>query len=216
MIKGAVLDMDGLMIDSEKIVYENWSKMMADNGYPYSLDIYKTTLGKRKAEVEKIYMTLYGKDFPYWDFADKSHIMYLDRLNTKGIPVKPGLFELLDYLKENKIKIALATSTSRETATKNLEVCGVLKYFDELVCGNDVKNGKPHPEVFFTAAKKLGLDPSDCVAYEDSLTGIESAHRAGMITVMVPDFLQPTEEIKPMINKLCNTLDESIEFLKTL
>ena len=65
-------------------------------------------------------------------------------------------------------------------------------------------------------AKKLGLDPSDCVAYEDSLTGIESAHRAGMITVMVPDFLQPTEEIKPMINKLCNTLDESIEFLKTL
>ena len=62
----------------------------------------------------------------------------------------------------------------------------------------------------------LRLDPSDCVAYEDSLTGIESAHRAGMITVMVPDFLQPTEEIKPMINKLCNTLDESIEFLKTL
>ena len=189
---------------------------MADNGYPYSLDIYKTTLGKRKAEVEKIYMTLYGKDFPYWDFADKSHIMYLDRLNTKGIPVKPGLFELLDYLKENKIKIALATSTSRETATKNLEVCGVLKYFDELVCGNDVKNGKPHPEVFLTAAKKLGLDPAGCVAYEDSLTGIESAHRAGMITVMVPDFLQPTEEIKPMISKLCNTLDESIEFLKTL
>jgi HAD superfamily hydrolase (TIGR01509 family) len=98
--------------------------------------------------------------------------MYLDRLNTKGIPVKPGLFELLDYLKENKIKIALATSTSRETATKNLEVCGVLKYFDELVCGNDVKNGKPHPEVFLTAAKKLGLDPAGCVAYEDSLTGI--------------------------------------------
>lgn len=216
MIKGAVLDMDGLMIDSEKIVFENWSKMMKENGYPYSLDIYKKTLGKRKTEVEKIYTSLYGEEFPYWDFADKSHDMYLERLKTTGVPAKPGLYELLDFLKENGVKIALATSTSRETATLNLKSIRVLDYFDELVCGNDVKNGKPHPEVFLTAAQKLGLEPSDCAAYEDSLTGVQSAHSAGMITIMVPDYLQPTPEILPMIDKLCNTLDESIEFLKDL
>lgn len=216
MIKGAVLDMDGLMIDSEKIVFENWSKMMEENGYPYDLDIYKKTLGKRKTEVEKIYKSLYGENFPYWDFADRSHVMYLERLESTGVPAKPGLYELLDFLKENEVKIALATSTSRETATLNLKSIRVLDYFDELVCGNDVKNGKPHPEVFLIAAKKLGLEPSACAAYEDSLTGVQSAHAAGMITIMVPDYLQPTPEILPMIDKLCTTLDGSIEYLKSL
>lgn len=214
MIKGAVLDMDGLMIDSEKIVYQNWTKMMTEAGYDYSLDFYKKTLGKRKAEVEKIYLAAYGADFPYWAFAGKSHVMYLEQLKTDGVPAKPGLYELLNFFKDSGIKIALATSTSRETATLNLKSIGVLEYFDALVCGNDVTNGKPHPEIFLTAAKRLGLDPKDCAAYEDSLTGIESAYAAGMITVMVPDYLEPTEQIRPKVNLLCETLDESIDFIK--
>ncbi|HCA04454.1 MAG TPA: hypothetical protein DEO32_01000 [Ruminococcaceae bacterium] len=216
MIKGAVLDMDGLMIDSEKTVYKNWTKMMTEAGYDYSLDFYKTTLGKRKAEVEKIYLSAYGSDFPYWDFAARSHEMYLEQLMTDGVPAKPGLYELLDFLKENNVKIALATSTSRETATLNLKSINVLEYFDELVCGNDVKNGKPHPEIFLTAAKRLGQEPRFCAAFEDSFTGIQSAHAAGMHTVMVPDYLQPDDEIRPMVDCLCKTLDESLEYLKTI
>ncbi|MEE0957082.1 MAG: HAD family phosphatase [Ruminococcus sp.] len=216
MISGAVLDMDGLMIDSERIVYETWQRMMDDNGYPYDFALYKQTIGKRKNEVEKIYLKTYGADFPYWDFAAQCHDSYIERLKTVGIPTKPGLFELLDFLKAHNVKVSLATSTSRETATLNLQTSGTLPYFDALVCGNDVKNGKPHPEVFLTAAARLGLDPGDCVAYEDSLTGIESAYNAGMITIMVPDYLEPTEEVKPMISKLCKTLDESIPFLETL
>lgn len=216
MIKGAVLDMDGLMFDSERIVYETWQSMMDEGGYPYDFELYKQTIGKRKKEVELIYLSKYGADFPYRRFADRCHDSYLERLRTVGIPIKPGLFELLDFLKDNGVKISLATSTSRETATLNLQTSDTLRYFDTLVCGNDVKNGKPHPEVFLTAAERLGLDPKDCVAYEDSLTGIESAHAAGMITIMVPDYLQPTKEIMPMISCKCQTLSDSIEFLKTL
>ena len=216
MIKGAVLDMDGLMIDSERIVYENWQRMMDENGYDYCFEDYKKTVGKRKKEVEKIYRDKFGEDFPYWDFADQCHATYIQRLKTDGIPTKPGLFALLDFFKANGVKIALATSTSRETATLNLKSTDTLRYFDALVCGNDVINGKPHPEVFLTAAQRLGFSPRDCVAYEDSPTGIQAAHAAGMITVMVPDYLQPDETVRPLIDLLCTTLDESIPFLQTL
>ena len=82
------------------------------------------------------------------------------------------------------------------------------------MCGDDVKNGKPDPEVFLIAAKKLGLDPKDCVAFEDSINGIKSAHSAGMTTVMVPDLLDPTDEIKPMIDFLCDDLAQAIDCLR--
>ena len=88
------------------------------------------------------------------------------------------------------------------------------EFFDALVCGGDVKNGKPHPEVFLTAAAALGEKPSDCIAFEDSINGIKSAHAAGMTTVMVPDFLEPTDEIRPMIDCLCKSLEESILYME--
>lgn len=208
--------MDGLMFDSERLVYENWQNIMDENGYEYDIEVFKQTIGKRKKEVELFYYDRYGKDFPYWDFSNACREKFINHVTTCGIPVKDGLYELLDFLKSQNIKMALATSTSRTTAELNLKSSDTFKYFDALVCGDDVKNGKPHPEVFLTAAKKLGVNPKDCAAFEDSINGIKSAYAAGMITVMVPDFLQPTEEIIPMISKQCTALDESIDFLKTL
>ena len=124
--------------------------------------------------------------------------------------------ELLDFLKENRLKIALATSTSRRTSELNLKITGTAKYFDALVCGEDVKNGKPDPEVFLTAASRLGVAPECCAAFEDSVNGILSAYDAGMTTVMVPDYVQPTEELLPKISFLCGDLSESVECLRPL
>jgi beta-phosphoglucomutase-like phosphatase (HAD superfamily) len=98
----------------------------------------------------------------------------------------------------------------------NLEISDTARFFDELVCGNDVVNGKPHPEVFLTAAKRLGAKPENCLAYEDSINGIKSAYSAGMVTVMVPDYIAPTEEIMPMISFLCDDLAQSIEKIEPL
>ena len=214
MLKAAVFDMDGLMFDTETLVYRNWQKMMDEAGYPYSLDDFKQTVGKRKAEVQNFYFGKYGADFPYWDYSEKGRGMYLDYIAKYGVPVKPGLREVLSYLKEKGFKIALATSTSRKTSVLNLESAGVTAFFDTLVCGEDVTNGKPHPEVFLTAAERLGENPADCVAFEDSINGIKSAHAAGMVTVMVPDMLQPTDEIIPMIDCLCGSLEQSILFIE--
>ena len=108
------------------------------------------------------------------------------------MPVKKGLYEIFDYLKSVGCKISLATSTSSQTALKIMKKINLYDKFDAFVCGDDVKNGKPNPEVFLIAAKKLGLEPVDCVAFEDSINGIKSAHAAGMTTVMVPDLSEPT------------------------
>ena len=118
---------------------------------------------------------------------------------------------MLDFLKDNNIKMAVATSTSAKTALKVIKKAGVYDCFDSFVCGDDVKNGKPHPEVFLTAAERIGVPPEECVAFEDSINGIKSAFAANMTTVMVPDFLQPTDEIKNKISFLCNSLDEAID-----
>ncbi|MEE0913298.1 MAG: HAD family phosphatase [Ruminococcus sp.] len=216
MIKGAVFDMDGLMFDSERLVYENWQKIMDEEGYDYNLDIFKKTIGLRTDEAEQYYISLYGENFDYAPLKQRSRELFFSRIATEGVPIKKGLFELLDFLKENNIKIALATSTSTDSATKMIKTAGVYDYFDALVCGDDVTNGKPHPEVFLKAAEKLGLKPVDCIAYEDSINGIKSAHSAEMTTVMVPDYLQPTDEIKPMIDCLCDDLLQSVEFVKRI
>lgn len=213
MIKGAVFDMDGLMFDSERLVYETWQRMMDELGFEYNLEIFKNTIGLRTDMAESYYNSLYGERFCYQPLKQRSREIFLKRVSEEGVPIKKGLVELLEFLKSNNLKIAVATSTSAQTAHKIIRMAGVYDYFDAFVCGDDVRNGKPHPEVFLTAAERLSLPPTECVAFEDSINGIKSAHSAEMTTVMVPDYLQPTEEIIPMIDCLCDDLSQAIEFI---
>lgn len=216
MIKGAVFDMDGLMFDTEKLVYRVWQRTMDENGYEYSFDIYKKTVGKRTAEVKIFYKELYGERFVYQELREKANVYFYEYVEKEGVPVKKGLLNILKYLKGRGIKISLATSTSSKTALDLLDRTGVTEYFDKFVCGNMVKNGKPHPETFLTAAKELSLKPEECIAFEDSINGIKSAYNAKMKPVMIPDLLEPTEEIKPMIFALCKDLDEAITVIENL
>ena len=213
MIKGAVFDMDGLMFDTERLVYETWQTMMDELGFVYNLDIFKNTIGLRTDLAESYYNSLYGERFCYKPLKQKSREIFLKRVSEEGVPIKKGLSELLKFLKSNGLKIAVATSTSAQTAHKIIKMAGVYDYFDAFVCGDDVKNSKPHPEVFLTAAEMLSLSPRECAAFEDSINGIKSAHSAEMTTVMIPDYLQPTQEIIPMIDCLCDDLLQAIEFI---
>lgn len=214
MIKGAIFDMDGLMFDSERLVCSIWQEMMDENGYKFNVDIFKNTIGLRRDKTKEFYTSLYGSDFDYDHFKTQSRERFYKRIEKDGVPIKKGLFELLDYLRKNNIKTAVATSTSASTALKVIKKAGIYDYFDSFVCGDDVKNGKPHPEVFLTAAQKIGIAPNECIAFEDSINGIKSALSANMTTVMVPDFLQPTDEIKPKISLICKSLDEAIAFIE--
>ena len=208
-IQGFVFDMDGLMFDTERLVYDIWKQMLSERGLLLTLEDFKQTVGKRKQEVQNYYFNKFGSDFPYWELSQTGRNRYLDYIQANGIPVKKGLNEILEVIKSRGGRIAMATSTSRKTAEINIENAGVAEYFDVLVCGDDVKNGKPHPEVFLTAAQKLELSPDECAAFEDSINGIKSAHAAGMVTVMVPDLIQPTEEVLPMIDCLYEDLSQA-------
>lgn len=212
MILGAVFDMDGLMFDTETLVYRAWQKVMDDHNYNYNFEIYKQTVGRRTVDVKKMYEEMYDDNFDYALMREEANVYFRKAINDFGVPFKKGLINILEHLKDKGIKIALATSTSSQTAMWLIEDANLKKYFDKYVCGNMVTNGKPHPEVFLTAAKELQLPPEDCIALEDSLNGIKSAYNAGMKPIMIPDMLEPTEEIKPMLYALCEDLDEAIQY----
>lgn len=207
-IKGAVFDMDGLMFDTENLTYKLQRDILAEAGLEFSLDDYKKTIGKRLADLPVLFYDLFGESYDFDRFRLECRNAYIKYTEEYGVPVKDGLFELLDKLKEKDIKIALATSTTRRSAERTLKIAGVFDYFDELVCAEDVKNGKPDPEPFLKAAEKLSLEPSECMALEDSVNGIKSAYFAGMKTVMVPDLIEPDDEIKAMCDLILGSLNE--------
>ncbi len=213
---GAVFDMDGLMFDSERLVFEIWRDMLAEDGYDFNLNIFRKTMGLRRDESEKVYKSVYGENFDYESRKNQSRAVFKSRILKDGVPVKKGLFELLDFLKKNNIKMAVATSTSAETAHWAIKLSGAYDYFDAFVCGNEVPNGKPAPDVFLKAAEKIGVPPKECAAFEDSINGIKAAYEAGMFAIMVPDLIQPDDVTKNLASAVCKSLDEAIPILKRI
>lgn len=211
-VKGVIFDMDGLMFDTEILTYKIWREVLG-NHPDYTLDFYKQTVGKRSVEVVKMYQQKLGADFDYQSTKVVAMEKFWDYTKTYGVSIKAGLFELLEHLKSHKIKIALATSTTTKSATEILARAGVLEYFDTLVCGDMVSEGKPHPEVYATAVEKLGLTPTECLALEDSFNGIISSTSAGIPTVMVPDLIEPTDDITAKCYKVVKTLNEVIKMV---
>lgn len=213
MIKGAVFDMDGLMFDTENLTYRAWQKAMDDAKIPYSFEIYKKTIGKRTAEVQKFYKALYGEGFDYQSLRSAGNRYFSDEIQKNGVPVKRGLYNILKFFRDNSVKIALATSSSRAYAVEMLKKAKVESYFDAYICGDTVKNGKPHPEVFLTAAKALDLSKDDCIVFEDSLTGVDAGINAKMRVIMIPDFIKPDDERKAKLFGLFDDLDQARDFL---
>ena len=211
VIKGVVFDMDGLMFDTEILTYKLQKPILAKRGIDYPVEWYLQTVGKRSEDIVLMFKKLCGDSFDYEEFRVQCREAYQKYTDEFGVPIKKGLFELLDYLKKKGIKIALCTSTTERSARRTLRISGTLPYFDELVCGDDVQRGKPHPDPFLKAAEKLGMEPEDCLALEDSLNGIKSAYSAGMTAVMIPDLIEPTDEIRPMCYKILPSLNDVIK-----
>ena len=131
---------------------------------------------------------------------------------TKGIPLLPQVRETLEYLKGKGYKLALSTSTRRVTATRQLKAVDIYDFFDVWTFGDEIKNSKPAPDIYLKAAKELGIAPEFCVGVEDSPNGIKSCHAAGYVPVMIPDRIEPTEEIK----KLCYKIGKPVSILKEI
>lgn len=215
-INAVVFDMDGLMLDTEWTTYRLSRENAAKMGYDITLDLFKQTVGKRSPDTKLFYKSIFGDEFDF----DHLRRMNLDGfwkfVEENGVPKKPGIDELLAYLQDNGIKCAVASSTSREVAEDLLKRAGIYKYFSAGVFGNMVANGKPAPDIFIEAAKRLGIPCNECMCLEDSHNGIRAGCSAGMVTVMVPDMLPPNEEILQKVYTVADDLFEVIGIIEKI
>ena len=214
MIKAIIFDMDGLMIDSERATFREYQKVLSTMNLEITEDFYKTLLGKTLKTAYELFYKEYGNDFEVEEVIKQVHIGLAQNFEDNGVPVKKGLIELLTYLKDNNYKTIVATSSHRERVDKILSQAGLTEYFDDSICGDEVTNGKPNPEVFLKACKKLSVEPDEAIVLEDSEAGILAAHNANIKVICVVDMKYPDKEYEEKTYRILESSDQVIDLLK--
>ena len=209
-IEALVFDMDGLLFDSERVVQRTWNMAGEELGAGQVGEQIYHTLGMNLKSRTEFFHRVFGPDFPMEEFAERTRRYYRQIEETEGVPLKTGVRELLSYGKENGYRMAVATSSRREHSTYMLKRGGIYSFFDGFMFGDMVENAKPDPEIYRKACSLLDTAPERSMALEDSPNGIRSASAAGMAAVMVPDLVQPDEELKRLAFRVCQDLTEVI------
>lgn len=213
-ITAVLFDMDGLVLDTEKLYTRFWQEAANSLGYPMTKE---QALGMRSlnrgAGLAKM-QAYFGPEVDYDRIRGKRIEMMDAFVEKEGVTLKPGIHELLYFLKKCGIKTAIATSSPIERTILYLTSVGLQTSFDELVSGYMVEKGKPEPDIYLYAAKKLGVEPRHCMVLEDSPAGILAAHRAGCLPVMIPDQDEPEEETRMLLYAKVENLTAVISLLK--
>lgn len=214
MIRAVVFDMDGLMFDTERLCALAWDEAGRRMGIGPVGFMNQKTLGLTRTMARRVWRRDFGEAFDF-DTLDQYTRAFFDRYYTQyGVPVKPGLHELLAYLKEKRYKTAVASSTQENEVKRCLKSAGVAACFDAVIGGDRLQASKPAPDIYLMACAELEERPEDCMALEDSRNGILSASRAGLKAVMIPDRWQPDAETQALLYAKCKRLDEVIALLK--
>ncbi len=216
MIRGVLFDMDGVLIDSERLGREIYKEECARLGYPGLSDAqFETLLGKTRDADCELMKTYFGPAFPFDEMYENYRGRLLQTAVDGKLPCRPGVAECMEGLKKRGLKIALATSTSRpsvELYQQHIpQLCGV---FDAMVCGAEGGKSKPAPDIYLKAASLIGIPIEECVGVEDSLNGLKSLRAAGAVSVMAPDLLPCDERFSgvvdyeiPSLHQLCGLID---------
>ncbi len=157
---------------------------------------------------------MYGTEIDYDGLNQKKRELFARMFDAGLVAVKPGVREFLGYLKGNGVKVALASSTSSKSVLREIIAAGLEKYFDEIVCGDMVTRSKPEPDIWLETLRRLGVDAKDAAAVEDSYNGVRSAKAAGLYTFMVPDLMQPDDEMKALADQILPSLNDVKAFLE--
>ena len=214
-IKAVLFDMDGLMIDTESLSTEAFINSAKAQGYNMTKEETLKVLGFTKASIYQFWIDYFqGTNVDGKKLVD-DHYEYIENvLYTVGPEKMPYVEELLKYLRENNYKIAVASSSDTADIKNNLEKTKLEKYIDEIASGAEVENGKPAPDVFLLAAKRLGVDPKDCLILEDSKAGIKAGKASGAMVFMVPDMYTVDKECEDTADRILTNLGEVIEILE--
>lgn len=213
MVEAVIFDMDGLMIDTETINYKFFGGFFESRGIELSKRDYCVcftgrTIDKGLISAKEIYNADYEVE-EFFEYFEEHRIEWENQI----VPLKPGLIELLEDLKTKNIKLAIATSSGIDRVYKLFKHYDVLKYFDEIICGPDVKHGKPAPDIFLKACEKLNVNVEDAIVLEDSEAGIEAAYNANVPVICIPDMKVPDEKHLNMLAAVLPTLKDVINYL---
>lgn len=207
--RAVVFDMDGLMIDTERVALECWIESARVFGWEISRETCLALVGLGQRESRQALLDRMGGKFPLAEVSARGRERYLQRLRGEGVAVKPGLIPLLDWLDARHVPMAVATSTQHALALEKLALAGLTERFATVVCGDQVPKGKPAPDVYREAIARIDVDPARCIALEDSEIGLRAAHAAGLTCIVVPDLLPPSPECEPLAHAIVPSLGDA-------
>ena len=210
-----VFDMDGLIFDAERLYRCAFGSAAADSGYVLADDVCRRTAGLTWVQSRAVLSKQFEPDFPADTFFNDV-VKHFNELADAQLELKPGVVELLDLLDRLGLPRCIATSSSHATVQKHLAVHGLVNRFDFVIAHGDYLASKPSPEPFLTAARHLGREASLCLALEDSPNGVRAAYAASMMTIMVPDLLEPTEEMRAKCVHVSESLHDVCTMLETM
>lgn len=209
--KAAIFDMDGLILDSERTVLNIWEKIGEKYGFENIRAYGISVIGKNKKATIDEFERVYGESgVPY---EKELRAVYNEMAQKGEVPLKPNTLELLNAMKSAGMKIAIASSSTREEITSQLGPLGALELFDAIVSGDQVTRSKPDPEIFLKACDALNVKPEESLGLEDSYNGVRSCKASGLYTIMVPDLIAPNDEMKDLADIILPSLKDVQAFL---
>ena len=194
--KAVIFDMDGIIFDSERLILDCWEKVGEKYQFANIREVCIDCIGTNRVRTKEIVCAYYGENFPYDEYSKEATGLFREYVQTKGLPVKKGVRELLQYLQAERIPIGLASSTRLAIVEEELRQAGLYDYFQVVMGGDQLKRSKPEPDIYLLTCEKMGILPECAYAIEDSYNGIRSAYSAGMMPIMVPDILQADDEMR--------------------
>lgn len=214
-VKAVIFDMDGLLLDTEKLLIRFWIQAANEAGFPMKLEHALAIRSLHRSFAIPYLQGLFGEAFDYPKIRSRRMELMNEHLADKPPELKRGAAELLEFLNEQKIPAAIATATDYERTRDYLTRTGIFDKFSKIVCATMVERGKPEPDIYIYAAARLGLKPEECIALEDSPNGVKSAAAAGCKTIMIPDLSEPDEELQGLAFAVARSLDGVIDIIKT-
>ncbi len=215
MVRGVIFDMDGLMLDSERLTSGFWKQAGERIGADIPMEFLDSFRGRNPQAIQEAFLEQFGPEFEFERCRDIKTQLQHEYVKKEGMPLKKGLTELLDYLKEKGIRMAVATSTDRRLADAMLEKAGVREYFDAFVYGDMVERSKPYPDIFLKAAEEIGVTIEECLVLEDSIAGVEAGKAFGGYIIHIPDIILVPDAVKEGITAQFESLFDVIGWIES-